>query len=123
MTARTLPQSIHIGIFERPFADFTLRRTLGMLSTPAKAEAAMARPSRFALVVPHPGSPDIHYVRCADVDEVFRMIAEIRDALRHAGVRHIHLDRLAEPDTQRLIDEGTARMEQAVRPPAANDPG
>lgn len=114
---------VHLGIFERPHADFTLRRTLELLVGAEQACALMAKKvSRFVLLVPETGDEG-HYICCDTVEELFTYIGYAWAALSRKGARHIHLDRSVEPDTERLIDEAAVGMEALVRPPAANDPG
>ena len=110
--------TIRIGIFERPFADFTLRRTLEELCGPKDAAAAVAVESRFVVLVPWRGA---QYVRCSSLDEVWGIVRAARDALPSQGVRHIRIDRIATPEIERLIDQGASAIEREVRPPAAND--
>lgn len=119
-------EHVHLGIFERPGADFTLRRTLELISGSAErdtdeARAAMAIPSRFVLLVPLPGSQRVEYLRYSGLNELFTAIGTVWAALSQRGVRHIYLARSVEPETERLIDEAAVGMEALIRPPAAND--
>jgi len=115
-------KTVRIGIFERPGADFTLRRTLGLLGGSAAAADATAIFSRFVVVAPSLTAGEVRYFRCANLDEAWHVIGVARAALTKKGVRHIYVDSAVDAATQPLIDEGLARMEQSVRPAAANDP-
>lgn len=111
--------TIRIGVFERPFADFTLRRTLEEICGPQEAAAAVAIESRFVVLVPWRGA---QYFRCSSLDEVWGIVRAARDAFPSQGVGNIRVDRVATPEIERLIDEGANAIEREARPAAANDP-
>ena len=110
-----------IRIFERPFGDLILCRWLEYFVGRQRALAAMTKPSRFMVLLP-PTGPDVHCIACANLEEVLGAVRALRTTLTDAGVRHIYLERLALPETERLIDVGANAIEREVRPPAANDP-
>jgi hypothetical protein len=105
-----------IGVFERPGADFTLRRTLELLCGAAQARTLMERPSRFVVQAGQ------FYLPCADLTEVFRTLGVLWWRLSKDGVRDIAIDTAVEPSTKAVIDAALVEMEKAVRPAAANDP-
>ena len=114
-----LSANIRLGLFERPSADFTLRRFLEIATDRARATEVMSTFSRFVVLVPFPECP---YVRCANLEEVWRVIETARDALTKQGVRHIYVDTAVDPSSRQQVNDGLDRMEKSVRPAAANDP-
>lgn len=119
MTSQISADSAPIGIFERPFADFTLRRTLEELCGPKEAAAAVTIESRFVVLVPWRGA---QYFRCSSLGEVGDIIRAARDALRSQGMLHIRIGRIATPEIERLIDQLANNIEREVRPAPANNP-
>lgn len=110
--------TLRFGVFERPFADFTLRSTLQEI-TGRRAHPVMAIPSRFVVLIPVL-TPS--YVRCESLDEVRAVITAARNALRLRGVRHMYVDHSVHPETLPTLLQVVAGIEAAARPPAANDP-
>lgn len=110
-----------VAVFERPGADFTLRRTLELLWDSTRAARLMATESRFVILA-HVRQGEVAYVRASNPEELFTQLGRIWLALSRRGVRDFSVDTSVEPETKRIIDETIDAAQKAVRPPAANDP-
>ena len=108
----------HLGIFERPGADFALRRTLKLRcpsDDPARMRVITAQSSRFVLLAPERSLGLLHYVRADTTDELFRSIGDVYALLGQEGVNTICVNIFAGLATSNLIAGALHGLNKALR--------
>lgn len=99
-------EPISIGVFERPGADFVLRRALELVSDRRQASATLRHRSKFVLLLRvADGTASGVYVNA--LTEVFEFLAGYRRALG-ADAPDFVLELAVEPKTKVQIDEALA---------------